>query len=68
MLYPLRPRPVRALESWLSVKAFGGSVYFYHAVDVLTAGIAIWAVARIALRVTERRERGAARGLDHVRL
>jgi hypothetical protein len=56
VLYPLRPRPVRAIELWLSVKAFGCSAYLYHAVNVLAAGIAIWAVARGTLRVTERRE------------
>ncbi len=59
VLYSFRPRPVRALETWLSVKAFGCSPFLYHVVSVLAAGIAIWAVARIALRVTERRD-GAA--------
>src|SRR6266478_1760765 len=59
VLYPLRPRPVRAIESWLSIKAFGCSPYLYDAVNILAAGIAIWAVARIALRVTERRDSAA---------
>jgi hypothetical protein len=59
VLYSFRPRPVRALETWLSVKAFGCSPFFYHVVSVLAAGIAIWAVARIALRVTGRQD-GAA--------
>ncbi len=59
VLYPLRPRPVRAIESWLSIKAFGCSPYLYDAVNILAAGIAIWAVARITLRVTARRESAA---------
>jgi hypothetical protein len=60
VLYPLRPRPVRAIESWLSIKAFGGAPYLYHAVNILAAGIAIWAVARIAPRATEQRESAIA--------
>jgi hypothetical protein len=50
-------RPVRAVQWWLAVRAFGCDAFGYYVVNVLGLAVMVWAAWRVAARVTGSRVR-----------
>ena len=59
---PQLARPARAVQWWLAVKALGCGPLGYHVANVLTLGVAAWALVRVAWELTGRRSAAALVG------